>query len=424
MSVPTLTPASTLSAVVLPAAGTLTAVNAAVPYKIYTNESGPLYSSDFISGAVDQVSYVYKKLGGDVLDIELTEGNVYAAYEEACLEYSYLINVHQATNILPDALGDTTGSFDSKGNILAGPLSSSLGGKHVALKYPKFDYSMSKRVTKGTGAEVGLNDSVQYSASFDIKPDVQDYDLQAIVSASSGAGGVPYADLVRSNRILIKKVYYKTPHAMWRFYGYYGGLNVVGNLNNYGQFSDDSTFQLVPTWHNKAQALAFEDAIYTRLSHFSYELKNNKLRLFPIPYIGGPKNMQIEFSIQTDSWESDDPQSDGVNNMNTLPIGNLPFNNINAIGKQWIRRFALALCKETLGQVRSKFGTVPVPGQTVNLNGTALITEGKEEQNRLRDELKTTLAEMTYPKLAERDAAMAENTEKAMDQVPNYIFVG
>ena len=211
---------------------------------------------------------------------------------------------------------------------------------------------------------------------------------------------------------------------MWRFYGYYGGLNVVGNLNNYGQFSDDSTFQLVPTWHNKAQALAFEDAIYTRLSHFSYELKNNKLRLFPIPYTGGPKNMQIEFSIQTDSWESDDPQSDGVNNMNTLPIGNLPFNNINAIGKQWIRRFALALCKETLGQVRSKFGTVPVPGQTVNLNGTALITEGKEEQNRLRDELKTTLAEMTYPKLAERDAAMAENTEKAMDQVPNYIFVG
>ena len=102
----------------------------------------------------------------------------------------------------------------------------------------------------------------------------------------------------------------------------------------------------------------------------------------------------------------------------------MPFNNINAIGKQWIRRFALALCKETLGQVRSKFGTVPVPGQTVNLNGTALITEGKEEQNRLRDELKTTLAEMTYPNLAERDAAMAENTEKAMDQVPNYIFVG
>ena len=166
---------------------------------------------------------------------------------------------------------------------------------------------------------------------------------------------------------------------MWRFYGYYGGLNVVGNLHNYGQFSDDSTFQLIPAWHNKAQAMAFEDAIYTRMSHFSYELRNNTIRLHPIPYTGGPSTMWIEFSIPTDVWDVDDVSVDGVNNMNTLPIGNLPFGNINSIGKQWIRRFALALCKETLGQVRSKFGSVPIPGEAVTLNGTALISEAKEE---------------------------------------------
>ena len=135
MSAPTLTPKSTLSAVVLPVTGSTGNVNAVVPYKIYSDNTSPLYSAEFISGAVDQVSYVYKKLGGDVLDIELTEGNVYAAYEEAVLEYSYLINVHQASNVLSYALGDTTGSFDSKGNIEAGALSSSLSGSHVALKY-------------------------------------------------------------------------------------------------------------------------------------------------------------------------------------------------------------------------------------------------------------------------------------------------
>jgi len=419
MSLPTLTPASTLSAIVLPVTGTAGSVNSAVPYKIYSDETSPLYSSEFISGAVDQVSYVYKKLGGDVLDLEITEGNVYAAYEEAVLEYSYLINVHQATNILSDALGNTTGSFDSKGNIEAGALSSSLAGTHVALKYPKFDYSMTRRVADGIGAEVGLNGSVQYSASFAVTSSVQDYDLQQIISTSTD-----YSGSIGNKTILIKKVYYKTPHAMWRFYGYYGGLNVVGNLHNYGQFSDDSTFQLIPAWHNKAQAMAFEDAIYTRMSHFSYELKNNKLRLYPIPYTGGPTKMWVEFSIPTDVWDNDDTATDGVNNMNTLPIGNLPFNNINSIGKQWIRRFALALCKETLGQVRSKFGNVPVPGQTVNLNGTALVTEGKAEQDALRDELKTTLAELTYAKLAEQDATMLDNTEKVLEKVPNYIFVG
>ena len=419
MSLPTLTPSSTLSAVILPITGTAGDVNSAVPYKIYSDETAPLYSSEFVSGAVDQVSYVYKKLGGDILDIELTEGNVYAAYEEAVLEYSYLINIHQATNVLSDALGNTTGSFDSKGNIQTGDLSSSLGGTHVALKYPKFDYSMTRRIADGIGSEVGLQGSVQFSASFGITHGVQDYDLQKIVSTSEAFSGS-----VGSKKILIKKVYYKTPHAMWRFFGYYGGLNVVGNLNNYGQFSDDSTFQLIPAWHNKAQAMAFEDAIYTRMSHFSYELKDNKLRLYPIPYTGGPTTMLIEFSIPTDVWDNDDVSTDGVNNMNTLPIGNLPYENINSIGKQWIRRFALSLCKEMLGQVRSKFGSVPIPGDNITLNGTALITEGKDEQEKLREELKTTLAELTYQKLAEQDSGMLENTGKVLEKVPNYIFVG
>jgi hypothetical protein len=419
MSLPTLTPASTLSAVILPTTGSVLNVDSALPYKIYSLASSPLYSVEFLTGAVDQVSYVYKKLGGDVLDIELTEGNVYAAYEEAVLEYSYLINIHQATNIISDALGDTTGSFDSKGNIQAGALSSSLGGSHVALKFPKFDYGMARRVAEGVSADVGLNSSVQFTAGFAVTASVQEYDLQEIVSTSP-----EYSGSVGSKRILIKKVYYKTPHAMWRFFGYYGGLNVVGNLSSYGQFSDDSTFQLVPAWQNKAQALAFEDAIYTRMSHYSYELKDNKIKLFPSPYTGGPRKMYIEFSIPEDAWGGDDLETDGINNMNTLPIGNLPFVNINSIGKQWIRRFALALCKETLGQIRSKFATVPIPGESVTLNGTALITEGKDEQDKLRTELKETLAELTYAKLSERDASMLENAEKGLTKVPNYIFVG
>ena len=186
MSLPTLTPSSTLSAVILPITGTITNVNNAVPYKIYSAESSALYSSHFLSGAVDQVSYVYKKLGGDILDIELTEGNVYAAYEEAVLEYSYLINVHQATNILGDSLGNTTGSFDSKGLIMPGDLSSSLGGEHVALRFPKFDYGMARNVSEGVSSDIGLMHSNQYySASFGVTAGIQDYDLQTIISAQT-----------------------------------------------------------------------------------------------------------------------------------------------------------------------------------------------------------------------------------------------
>ena len=98
-------------------------------------------------------------------------------------------------------------------------------------------------------------------------------------------------ELISGSRINVTKVYYKTPQAMWRFYGYYGGLNTVGDLASYGQYADDSTFQLVPTWQNKAQAMAFEDAIYTRNSHYSFEIKDNKLRIFPQTVEFSPKNV-------------------------------------------------------------------------------------------------------------------------------------
>ncbi len=108
MALPTLTPTSTTSAIILPETGTIGNVAAACPVGTYND------STDFLSGALMQVAYTYKKLGGDVLDLEMTEQNVYANYEEACLEYSYLLNLHQAKNMLGSALGGSTGSFNHK----------------------------------------------------------------------------------------------------------------------------------------------------------------------------------------------------------------------------------------------------------------------------------------------------------------------
>ena len=88
MALPTLTPASSASAVVLPETGSLAnaASSANYPYGIYA--SGSLADSSFVTGAAEQVNYTYRKLGGDVLDIEITEKNVFAAYEEAVLEHT------------------------------------------------------------------------------------------------------------------------------------------------------------------------------------------------------------------------------------------------------------------------------------------------------------------------------------------------
>ena len=139
--------------------------------------------------------------------------------------------------------------------------------------------------------------------------------------------------------------------------------------------------------------------------------------------------MWFDFTVDdaTEPWDQEGDiygDQQGINNMNTLPFDNLPYENINAIGKQWIRRYALALVKETLGQIRSKFATIPIPGDSVNLNGDALVTQAREEQINLKEELKTNLEEMTYAKLVERDAQIAENTVKVQEEIPLLIYQG
>ncbi len=141
MALPSLTPSSTSSKVILPSTGsTITTADGAgnasnYPIGLYTT-GGDLYDANFLSGAADQVAYVFKKLGGDVLDIELTPANVYSAYEESVLEYSYQINLHQSKNMLSDVLGNSTASFDHEGQMTGGDASAG-SGSNVNLKYPK-----------------------------------------------------------------------------------------------------------------------------------------------------------------------------------------------------------------------------------------------------------------------------------------------
>ena len=431
MATPTLTPAASASAVALPETGSLSNAGTSTNYPYGMYVTGDLSDVNFVTGAAEQVNYTFRKLGGDVLDIELTEKNIFAAYEEAVLEYSYIVNVHQAKNILHSALGSSTGSFDSDGQR-----TDSNYDDNIQLKYPKFRFGYARRSMEHAISEVGLGGTTQiYTASFEPTVGVQDYDLQEIVQAST----TTVTDAVNvltgtfnpdNHRLIIRKIYYKSPHAMWRFYGYYGGMNSVGNMSTYGMYADDSTFEVIPAWQNKLQAMVYEDAIYTRNSHYSYEIKNNKLRLYPAPHNWGTQpKVHIEFHIEDPDNMFEDQEDrkagvDGVNNMNTLPMTNIPYKNINSIGKQWIRRFALSLTKEILGQVRSKFGNIPIPNNTVQLNGTTLVTEAKAEQTKLREELQKVLDEMTYEKMTETQTKITQQVNDMIKVYPYFIYQG
>ena len=418
MAVPNFNPVSATSRIVLPSVGIASDVTASLAFGIYKD------NSDFVQGAVEQISFVYQRLGGPVLDIELTPSQVYNAYEEAVLEYSTIVNTHQAKNALPSALGASTASFDDHGEISG----SAANGSQLIL--PRFTFGYAKRIMDLASEEIGVGgNTTVYSASFDVMQGQQDYNLQSIVEAHSLESGCEFSGSVGNKKILIRKVFYRTPRAMWRFFGYYGGLNVVGNLHTYGQYADDSTFEVVPAWQNKLQAMDYADSLYTRISHYSYDLRNNKLRLYPVPADHLVSKMWFEFVIPQDSFSLEDSGHDtgmnGVNNLNTLPFANIPYENINSIGKQWIRRYALAIAKEMLGHTRGKYsGNVPIPGSNITLNSAELISSAKDEQGSLREELIGTLDDLTYPKLMETSNKMAQDAKEIAQISPMLIYKG
>ena len=418
-----LNPISETSAIVLTSTGSTSLVAAGCPFGMYTG------SADFLSGASLQVGYTYKKLGGDVVDIELTPANVYAAYEEAVLEYSYIINIHQSKNSLSTFLGNQTGTFDHLGSMKTGP-----SGTNLA--YPRFTIGYARRVGDGAAAAAGFGGTVaQYSASFQPVNNQQDYNLQAIIQSASDSGTddagktVDYAGKVDNKRIIVQQVFYKSPRAMWRFYGYYGGFGVVGNYSTYGQYADDSTFEIIPTWQNKLQAKMYEDSIVTRTSNYAYEIINDKLRLFPTPDAwsdGFADRVWVKFMVDITPWDQGTTNVgvQGINNLNTMPFDNVPYVNINAIGKQWIRKYALALCKEMLGQIRGKFTTMPIPGESVTLNHSELLSQAKEEQAALKDKLMEILDTITYDELAKTDQELTDAAANVLKVSPLPIFVG
>ena len=424
---PDITPVSQTSTVILTSTGSAADVAAAVPYGVYNS------SQEFLTGAATQVNYVFKKLGGDVVDIELTPSNVYAAYEESCLEYSYIVNLHQSENILSEVLGQTTGTFDHKGERITGP-------ENVNLAFPRFQFSYARKIGDAVATAGGYGGTTTiYSASFKPTRNTQDYDLQTIISGASATGlddggnAIDFSGVVGNKRVVITRVYYISPRAMWRFYGYYGGIGVVGNYSTYGQFADDSTFEVIPTWQNKLQAIMYEDSIYTRTSHYSYEIKDNRLRLYPSPdqFAFSDTDLDrvwVNFYVDaSDAWEENSRYDDGVkgiNNFNTIPFDNVPYENINAIGKQWIRKYALALCKEMLGQIRGKFTTIPIPGESVTLNHSELLSQAKEEQQNLKDKLMEMIDRINYKEIAKSDAEVTEAAAQALKQSPLPIFVG
>jgi len=180
-------------------------------------------------------------------------------------------------------------------------------------------------------------------------------------------------------------------------------------------------FYVLPVFEDLLRAGQMDISNRVRRSNYSYQVVGTKIRIFPRPTSdqqGTKLWFKVGFGLDPFDPAFPDHTIGGVSTPSNIPFGNIAYISINSMGRQWIRQFTLANCKELLGQVRSKFGSVPIAGGDLTLNGTDLLGQAKEEKDQLRTDLREMLDSLTYDKLLETSALEAENLRKILSAVP------
>jgi len=384
---------------------------------IWNNNPGPVWGNtpfgfydndlEFQQEAPLFATWCSRRLGYPVVEIELQDINFYACFEEAITTYGNEVYQYKIRE----------GYLAMEGNIVNNAIT--FNNKLIT---PNLGSII--RIAENYASEAGVGGyTTYYTGSIEMTASVQDYDLKkwALDNGISGSG------------IEIKKIFFEAPPAIVRYFDPYAGtgtgIQSLLETFGFGQMSPGINFLLMPIYFDvqKLQAIELNDQI--RKSAFSFDLVNNNLRIFPIPgrnehlffhYI--KRDERNDVTSATPNYDSG--SSILVTNVSNVPYANPIFGEINSVGKQWVRQYALAEVKETLAYVRKKYATIPIPGAEVTLNGDDLLTDARAEKAALLEQLRAMLDIASRKTQLENQAAEAESMQKTLTNValPIYIF--
>jgi len=354
------------------------------------------------------ITFVKRKLGDDILSVELTKKQMWGCFEEATLEYGRIINEADAKSQISNVLGMPTGSGDSMTS-------------DGSLLFPRQSLEYLLRMAEPYASEAGVGGSYNtVSGSIDLVKNQQDYNIYETLKDT--AGNLIVSSSLNSPRTKLKifEVYHFSPQAAYRFFDTTSAINYLNNEFSFESFTPETVFYVLPVFEDVLRAGQMDISNRVRKSNYSYKIQGENIRIFPQPTATDPKNLWLRVGFSPDPLNPsiEDKSIYGVSNLSNIPYGRISYSVINSVGRQWIRQYTLALCEELLGQVRSKFSSVPIPSGDLQLNGGDLITRGREDQGRLRDQMVELLDGLTYSKILENQAADADNIQKALQKIP------
>jgi len=363
-----------------------------------------LYDSDttFQSDAPKFATWASRRLGYPIMAIELQDVQFYTCFEESITEYSAQVN-----------------QFNIRENLLS--LKGQATGSNVTHKVVTPNLSSNIRIAEQYGTEAGVGGTVDFkSGSITVDSGSQVYDLNSLWATPSESG----------EAIEIRKVYYEAAPAVHRYFDPYAGTG-AGSYNmldsfGWGGMTPAVQFMMMPIYADllRIQAIEFNDQV--RKSAHTFELRNNKIRIFPNPV--SSYKLWFEYILKGDR---DNPLQtqfgqgiSRVSDYSNVPYDNMQYQYINDVGKQWIRKYGLALSKELLGMIRSKYGSIPVPNAETTLDGDTLRGEATTEKEALVTELRENLEAASRKMMLEADSEESTRLQEKLQKVPLPIYIG
>tara|TARA_R110000737_G_scaffold63833_1_gene91488 strand:+ start:2462 stop:3625 length:1164 start_codon:yes stop_codon:yes gene_type:complete len=359
--------------------------------------------SQFQSDAPKVAEWCARRLGYPIIDVELQDINFFTCLEEAVNEYSSQVNMYRAKENMLSLQGSEL-SLDLKDTHMNANMQNLV---NIAKDY-------------GTQALSGGKVTV-YTGSFEMVGNKQIYDLgdDSVVSLESGSV---------SNGVTLRRVFHSQPPAIVRYFDPFVGTGMgsqqMMNSFGWGAYSPGVSFMMQPMFDDLLRLQAIEMSDYIRKSAYGFHIDGQRIRLYPIP-ASNQTGTKVYFDYTLDS-EVNTPIANinVVSDLSNAPFGRLTYTNINTAGKQWIARYALALAKEMLGAIRSKFSSIPIPGADVTLDGSDLRNEASAEKETLLTQLGEMLDATSRRALMEARKDEAEFLEETLNRVPNPIFIG
>ena len=378
----------------------------------FANTTSPTPFGFFDSDTIFQteadalVMFVKRKLGDDILSVELTKKQIWATFEESFCEYGSIINQYQAKSQLGNLLGGSTGSMSGSEQ-----------------RFPRENFEFMLRRAEPYAMDAGLGGSYNtISGSIDMTADRQDYDLYTDLLDTAGNTIFSNSQNNPQSKMKIMEVFHFSPSNAYRFFDTTSAVNYLANEFAFESYTPETVFYILPIFEDVLRGGMLDMSTRVRRSNYSYKITGTKIRIYPMP-TGSPvkpKKIWVRVGFSPDPMKAsyEDSTIYGISNLSNVPYGRLTYTKINSIGRQWIRQYTLALSKEILGLIRSKFSSVPIPGADLTLNGTDLVSQGREDQTNLKTKLAEMLETLTYSAILEDEATASENLTRILKNIP------